>query len=141
MMLCSLEQNCNKIHNKHPAGQESVQLAHLTNLPMQTEGDSLLTSVNVAASLDQKAHSSSRVSKTTSPGHNHLNVGGSGVNVAPIEINKKLKKRHESTMSVVTGRMRKVPSIFTTKPDKSVQFAQENTILIIDDDNQLIANG
>lgn len=44
-------------------------------------------------------------------------------------------------MSVVTGRMRKVPSIFTSKADKSVQFAQENTILVIDDDNQLIANG
>jgi len=28
-----------------------------------------------------------------------------------------------------------------TKPDKSVQFARENTILVIDDENQLVANG
>ena len=52
-----------------------------------------------------------------------------------MDLNKKLnRKRHESTHNVLTGRVRKVPSIFS-KPDKSVQFAQENTILVIDDDN------
>lgn len=40
----------------------------------------------------------------------------------------------------VSSRLRKVPSLFS-KPDKSVQFAQENTILVIDDENKLIANG
>ena len=52
-----------------------------------------------------------------------------------MDLNKKLnRKRHESTHNVLTSRVRKVPSIFS-KPDKSVQFAQENTILVIDDDN------
>lgn len=31
--------------------------------------------------------------------------------------------------------MRKVPSLFS-KPDKSVQFASENVILVIDDEKQ-----
>ena len=36
--------------------------------------------------------------------------------------------------------MRKVPSLFT-KTDKSVQFALDTIILVIDDENQLLANG
>ena len=40
----------------------------------------------------------------------------------------------------LSNRLRKVPSLFS-KPDKSVQFAQENTILVIDNENKLLANG
>ena len=83
------------------------------NLP-----ESMFAAVTVTASLDHRA------GKSTEP----------VVSNTPMELNKKLnRKRHESTMSV-SNRLRKVPSVFT-KPDKSVQFAQENTILVIDDDN------
>ena len=54
------------------------------------------------------------------------------------DVSRRLRRKHDSTMSI-TSRMRKVPSVFSK--DKSVQFAQENTILVIDDENQLLANG
>jgi len=55
------------------------------------------------------------------------------------EMVKRVKKKNESSM-IVTNRLHRMPSLFS-KPDKSVQFAQENIILVIDDENQLFANG
>ena len=49
-------------------------------------------------------------------------------------IGKRLKRRYDSKSQMLdfSSHMRKIPSL--TRPDKSVQFAQENTILVIDDD-------
>ena len=41
----------------------------------------------------------------------------------------------------VTSRRRIVPPLIPKLNDKSVQFAEENTILVIDNENQLLANG